>query len=198
MKLSTLSFGLIAILVISISLAGCTGSTTQPPAATPTAAAGAQATAAPQGAGTTSAAASTGAGIFGGLSYNWVEYKIAAGSGDQSMIIYYKYEKSGKCTMRFDDAQKVEGMPSEMDCSSIPGSTEENIDPNYVSSDAQVSCSALPETVTVPAGTFSATKCTITSEGNTATSWVVKDKFIVKLESGSGQNSVSMVLNAYA
>lgn len=49
------------------------------------------------------------ASVFGNVGYDWVEYK---------MTIYYKYNhKTGKCTMRFEGAAAVEGMPSEMDCS---------------------------------------------------------------------------------
>jgi hypothetical protein len=66
-----------------------------------------------------------------------------------------------------------------------------------VSSDAQISCSPLEETVVVPAGSFSATKCTVTSQGHTSNTWVVKDKFMVKMESSSDAGAVSMVLNAY-
>ena len=51
--------------------------------------------------------------------YNWVEYKMSTGSGSDAMTIYYKYNKqTGKCSMRFEGAQQVQGMPTEMDCSS--------------------------------------------------------------------------------
>ena len=117
------------------------------------------------------------------------------GSGSDAMTIYYKYDKTtGKCSMRFEGAQQVQGMPSEMDCSST-GKAQSN--PNQISSDAQVSCSPIDESVTVPAGTFSATKCTITSQGQTSTAWVVKDKFMVKMQSTSPLGSVDMVLNQY-
>jgi hypothetical protein len=82
-----------------------------------------------------------------------------------------------------------------IDCSSKGGSTQS--DPNTVASDAKVSCSPIPESVTVPAGTFSATKCTVASQGHTSTTWVVKDKFMVKMESTTDAGPMSMVLNAY-
>ena len=141
-----------------------------------------------------------GADLFGGLNYNWVEYKMSTGTGDQSMTIYYKYNKqTGKCSMRFEGAGASQ-MPASMqniDCSS-KGSTQASTDPNQVSSDAKVDCSPLEEQVTVPAGTFSATKCTVTSHGSTSTTWIVKNKFMVKMEGSSTEGgSVNMVLNAY-
>jgi hypothetical protein len=107
--------------------------------------------------------------------------------------MYYKWTQSGECSIWMEGEEATP-----MDCSTVGGSKVASSDPNYVSPDAQVSCSPLPETVIVPAGSFSATKCTITSpDGNTATSWVVKDRFMVKLESSSGGRSAGMVLNAY-
>jgi putative hemolysin len=150
-------------------------------------------------AGTTSAPATgsaiSGSDLFGGLSYNWVEYKMSAGSGSDAMTAYYKYNKqTGKCSMRFEGAKQIQGMPTEMDCSSSGTTTN---DPNKVSSDAQITCSPVDEPVTVPAGTFSATKCTITSKDGSATTWVVRNKFMVKMQSSSPQGSVEMVLNSY-
>ena len=81
-----------------------------------------------------------------------------------------------------------------MDCSSKGTTTN---DPNKVSSDAQITCSPVDESVTVPAGTFTATKCTITSKDGSATTWVVRNKFMVKMQSSSPQGSVEMVLNTY-
>jgi hypothetical protein len=162
---------------------------TAPPSSTP----GATQTA------TTSAQATgsvvNGSDLFGGLSYNWVEYKMPVGSGSDAMTIYYKYDKqTGKCTLRFDSAQQVQGMPAEMDCSSSGTTTS---DPNKVSSDAQVTCSPVDELVIVPAGTFTATKCTVTSKDGSATTWVVRDRFMVKMQSSSPQGSAEMILNAY-
>jgi hypothetical protein len=96
--------------------------------------------------------------------------------------------------MRFEGAQQTQGMPTEMDCSSSGTTTN---DPNKVSSDAQITCSPIDESVTVPAGTFTATKCTITSKDGSATTWVVRNKFMVKMQSSSSQGSVEMVLNSY-
>jgi hypothetical protein len=86
----------------------------------------------------------------------------------------------------------------EMDCSAKGGQTASTGDPNKVSSDAKVNCALLDESVTVPAGTFSATKCTVTSKGMTSNTWIVKNKFMVKMEGSSTEGgSTSMVLNAY-
>jgi hypothetical protein len=116
------------------------------------------------------------------------------------MTIYMKYNKqTGKCSMRFEGAAAA-NMPANMqniDCGSKGGSTQTQSDPNQVPSDAKVSCSPIPESVTVPAGTFSATKCTVTSQGHTSTTWIVKDKFMVKMESSTDAGAMSMVLNAY-
>jgi hypothetical protein len=116
------------------------------------------------------------------------------------MTIYYKYDKTtGKCSMRFEGAGAA-NIPASMqniDCSAQPG-TKAQSNPNSVPSDAQVSCSPLDESVTVPAGTFSATKCTITSkDGTVATTWIVKNKFMVQMQSSTKDGSVNMVLNSY-
>jgi hypothetical protein len=202
MKFSCTSLIAVMLVVIAVAIAGCSSSSPAAPAG------GGQTTAAP--AATTSGSSSgsstggsgsavTGAGLFGGLNYNWVEYKMTTGSGDQSMTIYTKYDKvTGKCTMRFEGAAAA-NMPAGMqniDCSSKGSSTTQS-DPNKVSSDAQVTCSPLTESVSVPAGTFDATKCTVTSQGHTSTTWVVKDKFMVRMESSSDAGAVNMVLNSY-
>ncbi len=123
---------------------------------------------------------------------------MSTNSDSGGMTIYMKFNKqTGKCSMRFEGAGASQ-MPANMqniDCSSKGGSTQS--DPNAVPSDAKVSCSPLPESVTVPAGTFSATKCTITSQGHTSNTWVVKDKFLVKMESSTDAGAMNMVLNAY-
>jgi hypothetical protein len=205
MKISRITIIAIMLVVITAACAGCASTT--PPASTPgatqTAATSAGVPAATTAAGipatTTSAPAAgsavSGSDLFGGLSYNFVEYKMSAGSGSDAMTIYYKYNKvTGKCTMRFEGAQQVQGMPTEMDCSSSGTTTN---DPNKVSSDAQVTCSPLDEVVVVPAGTFTATKCTVTTKDGTATTWVVRDRFMVKMQSSSPQGTVEMVLNSY-
>jgi hypothetical protein len=197
MKFSHISFIAVMLVVIAVAIAGCSGSS---PATTSTSGANVAVTTV-SGSSGSQAAAVSGANLFGNLNYNWVEYKMSTGSGDQSMTIYYKYNKqTGKCSMRFEGAAAA-NMPANMqniDCSSKGGQSASN--PNQVSSDAQVSCSPLEESVTVPAGTFSATKCTVTSasQGTTSTMWVDKGKFMVKMEASSSQGgSVSMVLNAY-
>ncbi len=196
MKISRITIIAIMLVVITAACAGCASTT--PPASTPGTTQTA-ATSAGVPATTTSAPAAgsavSGSDLFGGLSYNFVEYKMSAGSGSDAMTIYYKYNKvTGKCTMRFEGAQQVQGMPAEMDCSSSGTTTS---DPNQVSSDAQVTCSPLDEVVVVPAGTFTATKCTVTTKDGSATTWVVRDRFMVKMQSSSPQGTVEMVLNSY-
>lgn len=201
MKFSYLSSIAIMILVIGVAFAGCASNSTPTPA-TGTPAPGSAATQAPAPVITTSAAVSSsgggisGSSLFGGLSYNWVEYKMATGSGDSAMTIYIKYDKSGTCTMRFEGtaASQMPGGGTTIDCSST-GKSQSN--PNQLASDAQVSCSPISEQVTVPAGSFTTTKCTVTSQGTTATTWVVPGKYMAKMESTTSQGTVDMVLNAY-
>lgn len=198
MKFSHISLIAVMLVVIAVALAGCSGSSPTTPSGGGTPAAGATTS---SGSSSGSSAAVGGTDLFGNLNYNWVEYRIDAGSGDQGMTIYYKFNKqTGKCTMRFEGAAAA-NMPASMqniDCSGKGGQTSSAGDPNQVKSDAKVSCSALPESVTVPAGTFSATKCTTTSQGMTSTTWIVKDKFVVKMEGSSPEGgSMSMVLNSY-
>jgi hypothetical protein len=186
------------LVVIAVSFAGCSGSSPVAPSSggnTPV-----PGTTAPSGSSVTPAAAAGGADLFGGLSYNWVEYKMSTGSGNDAMTIYMKWNRqTGKCSMRFEGAAAAQ-MPAnmqEMDCSAKPGQTSQG-DPNKVSSDAKVDCALLEESVTVPAGTFSATKCTVTSkDGMVGTTWIAKGKFMVKMEANSGEGTTSMVLNSY-
>jgi len=206
MKVSHIGVIAVMLLVIAIAIAGCTSpQTSTTPAggsgkASSAAGAGAPGSGAASGSpisGSASAAGSSvsGSGLFGGLSYNWVEYKMSGGSAGQQMTVYIRYDKSGKCSMRFEGAPQ--GMPATMDCSAKGGTTAQS-DPNQVSSDAQVSCSPVDEQVTVPAGTFSATKCTVTAKGSSSTVWVAKGKFLVKMEAASSQGgSGEMELNAY-
>jgi len=198
MKISHISIITIILVVIAVAIAGCSSTSPTSPAAGTTPTSGSAATTSVPGiSGGATGGSVSGAQLFGGLSYNWVEYKMSAGSGADAMTIYYKYNKqTGKCSMRFEGAQQVQGMPTEMDCSSS-GTGKSTNDPNQVGSDAQVSCSPIDELVTVPAGTFTATKCTITTKEGISTTWVVKDKFMVKMQSNTGQDSVEMVLNNY-
>jgi len=201
MRISRIGFIAIMIVVIAVAIAGCSSTSPTAPATGGAQTTGTAAAASSTGSSSSgsSAAAVSGADLFGGLSYNWVEYKIATGSGDQSMTIYYKYDKAGKCTMRFEGAGAA-NMPASMqniDCSAKGGSSTQSSNPNQVSSDAKVDCSLLEESVTVPAGTFSATKCTVTSKGTTSTTWIAKGKFMVKMEASTSEGSMNMVLNAY-
>jgi hypothetical protein len=196
MRFSHIGIIAVMLVVIAVALAGCSGSSPTAPSGGGTQSAGTPASGSSGG----QASAVSGSNLFGGLNYNWVEYKMSTGSGSNAMTIYMKYNRqTGKCTMRFEGAAAA-NMPAnmqEMDCSAKPGQASAG-DPNKVSTDAQVVCSPLEESVTVPAGTFSATKCTVTSHGTTSTTWVAKGKFMVKMEGSSPEGgSVNMVLNAY-
>jgi len=197
MRFSHISFIAVMLVVIAVALAGCTGSSPAAPSGGSTPAAGATSS----GSSGNQPAAVSGADLFGNLNYNWVEYKMSTGAGSDSMTIYYKYNKqTGKCSMRFEGAGASD-MPAgmqEMDCSGAGKSSgQASADPNQVKSDAKVDCALLDESVTVPAGTFSATKCTVTSQGTTSTSWIAKGKFLVKTEIKTDQGNMNMVLNAY-
>jgi hypothetical protein len=227
MKVSHIGVIAVMLLVIAIACAGCTSTQTSTPAGSSAAAPAAGAGVASSGAGTAGAGAASpasgaasgtassgsqgsgsapaagspagGAGLFGGLSYNFVEYKIVGGTNSQGMTIYFKYDKSGKCSMRFEGAAAA-NLPAGMqniDCSSKASSTQTQANPNQVSSDEQVTCSG-DESVTVPAGTFTATKCTVTTtQGGSETVWVVKNKFLVKMQTTANGQSMEMDLNSY-
>ena len=196
MRFSHISFIAVMLVVIAVALAGCTGSSPAAPSGGNAPAAGATSS----GSSGSQPSAVSGADLFGNLNYNWVEYKMSTGAGSDAMTIYYKYNKqTGKCSMRFEGAGASD-MPAgmqEMDCSGTGTSGQASADPNQVKSDAKVDCSLLDESVTVPAGTFSATKCTVTSQGTTSTSWIAKGKILVKTEIKTDQGNMNMVLNAY-
>jgi hypothetical protein len=198
MRFSHISFIAVMFVVIAVALAGCTGSSPAAPSGGNAPAAGAT-TSGSSGSGSQPSAVS-GADLFGNLNYNWVEYKMSTGSGSDAMTIYYKYNKqTGKCSMRFEGAGASD-MPAgmqDLDCSGAGSSGKASADPNQVKSDAKVDCALLDESVTVPAGTFSATKCTVTSQGTTSTSWIAKGKFLVKTEIKTDQGNMNMVLNSY-
>lgn len=187
LKISRSSIIVIVLVVIAIAIAGCssTAPTTPTTGGTPaaTTAAGAQ------------AAGTVGAGqLFGGVGYNWVEYKMSAGSGADAMTIFYKYNKqTGKCTMRFEGGQSMQGMPTEMDCSSTGGGTAQG-DPNMVGPDVQF-VKVGTEIVTVPAGTFTADKYTATIQETTSTYWLANGKPLIKMTSGDATDSMTMELN---
>ena len=201
MRFSHISLIAIILVVIAVALAGCSGNDGAKPLTSATKATGTTSSGSSSSGSSSSGSSSSGsngASLFGGLSYNWVEYKMSTGSGANAMTIYMKYDRTtGKCSMRFEGAAAA-NMPSNMqniDCSSKGGQTAS--DPNKISSDAKVDCALVPETVTVPAGTFSATKCTVTAQGHTSTTWVQQGKFMVKMESSTDQGAMNMVLNAY-
>jgi len=200
MKVSTLSIGLILILVVAITFTGCTSSSPSTgETAAPATTAGVAAATTVAGSGAAgSGSSATGSDIFGTQSYEWVEYKMSTGSGSDQMIVYYKYNsKTGKCSMRFEGAAAA-NLPSgmqEMDCSST-GSTGSSSDPNEVDPDVKF-VKVGTEVVTVPAGTFTADKYTATFEGTTGTYWIVRDKPMIKMESSSSQGSAVIELNAW-
>lgn len=198
MKFSPISLITVMLVVTAVALAGCSGSSPSTPS-TPATTSGIGTAAGTPSSGSPApqVAAVSGADLFGGLSYSWVEYKMSTGSGNDAMTVYMKWNRqTGKCTMRFEGAAAAQ-MPAgvqEMDCT---GQATQG-DPNQVSSDTTITCSPLDESVTVPAGTFSATKCTVTSkDGTTGTTWVARGRFMVKMEASSGQGTTNMVLNAY-
>jgi hypothetical protein len=203
MKFSHISVIAIILVVIAVSIAGCTSSSPATPASPATGSAPVSGTAAPAKVTAAPAAAASGpvsgASLFGGLNYEWTEYKMSTGTGTDAMTIFYKYnQKTGKCTMRFESAQKIEGMPSEMDCgmasSSSGGQSASN--PNDVGPD--VKCVKVgTETVTVPAGTFLADKYTATMGDTSSTYWIANGKPLLKMEGGNKESNVVMVLNAW-
>jgi hypothetical protein len=198
MRESTIGFGLIVILVLAVAFAGCSGTSTAP--STPP---GGQAAAGGTQQGATGGASSGllgGDQLFGGVSYNWVEYKTTSGAGGQQMIIYTKWTKEGKCTMRFEGAgaEQMKGMmPTEMDCSSTGGGQgQQQSNPNQASPDIKF-VKVGTEMVTVPAGTFTADKYTATYQGMTSTYWIAGGKPLLKMEGGSGQSQTVMELNGW-
>jgi hypothetical protein len=206
MKVSHIGIIAVMLVVIAVALAGCAttqtttksgdfGQTTPAAGASGASSSGASSSGAASSSGGAPAAGSavSATDLFGGLSYNWIEYKMSSSAGGQSMTMYIKYEKSGKCTMRFEGAPQ--GMPTSMDCSSTGGKAQSN--PN----DASATPSNVkyiyigPDVVTVPAGTFTADKYTVTNEGTTSTFWIVKNKGMVKMVGGNGDGSATMELN---
>ena len=200
MKVSKCAIIAVALLVIATALAGCATTQTSVKSgdfgqATPTSGGD------NRGSGTSSgnAAGNTvdAGSLFGDLSYDWVEYRIVpAGQDVQPMTIYYKFnQKTGKCTMRFESTQKIEGLPEEMDCTpSGSGTSQSSADPNNIKADI-VFEKAGTETVTVPAGTFVADKYTVAYQKEyTATYWFVPGKPFIKMISGEGRGQVIMEL----
>ena len=195
MKSSYISVLVIAILAICIAIAGCSSSpssstATGGAASTQAASSGgnapAQATSAASAGAASSGGSLSAANIFGAQTWTWVEYKMQS----QGMTIYFKYDKSGKCTMRFEGANVPQGMPSTMDCSSKGGQTANN--PNSVASNVQFADLG-PSPVTVGAGTFAdAEKYSATVNGNTAYYWISKGKPLLKMEANGGQGNMEL------
>jgi hypothetical protein len=199
MKVSPISLIAVMLVVIAVALAGCTGGSPAAPSGGNTQPAATTASGSSGSSGSQGSVAS-GADLFGNLNYNWVEYKMNAGSGADAMTIYYKYNRqTGKCSMRFEGAaaSQIPAGMQEMDCTAKGSSQGSTADPNEINPDAKIDCALLEESVTVPAGTFSATKCTVTSQGMTSNTWIAKGKFLVKTETKTGDGNVNMVLNAY-
>lgn len=190
MRFTYVSIIAIMFVVIAVAIAGCSSTG---PAAPSTGGAPSSGSSAPAGSSTLAAGSSIGGGqLFGGLTYNWVEYKMTV-SG-QNMVIYMKWDKNGKCTMRFEGAPQMQGMPTEMDCSSSGGQAQSN--PNQARSDVQFT-KVGTEPVTVPAGTFTADKYTTTVQGSTSTFWIVNGKPLIKMVGGNAKDSATMELNGW-
>lgn len=192
MKISHFSIGMILVIAIAVACAGCSGSSPSAPAT----GAPAQGTAAPAGGGASSGSIFGGDQLFGGVSYNWVEYKMVSGSGADKMTIYFKYDKSGKCSMRFEGGASMPGMPAEMDCSATGGTGKSADNPNKVSSDVKFT-KVGTESVTVPAGTYTADKYTASYQGMTSTYWIASGKPLIKMVGGSAEGSAVMELNGW-
>jgi hypothetical protein len=196
MKVTKAGILAVMLVVIAVALAGCTGSS---PEATAAPAAGSPQSGgqAAGGAQAPAAGGASAADLFG-ADYNWVEYKIISNSAGEEMIIYYKFTKDGKCTMRFEGAgaEMMAGMPSEFDCSTS-GTGDVQSNPNdVVAPDVQL-VKVGTETVTVGAGTFVADKYSITSNGVTAYYWFAAGKPILKWESNYEGTSAIMELNGW-
>jgi hypothetical protein len=194
MQLTRVCLGLMVILVFTVALTGCTGSSQQgsssPGAQTTQAGGGAQQS--PVGG---SPSGSTAGQVLGALNYNWVEYKMTSGAGGQQVTMYFKFDKQkGTCTMRIE-GQNIPGMTGqEMSCGSTGGQTQSN--PNQISSDVTWTYTGT-ESVTVPAGTFTASKYTSTYQGTTSTYWVVGGTPLIKMVSSGGEGSTTMELNGW-
>jgi hypothetical protein len=199
MKFNHISILAVMLLVAAVVMAGCTG-TSPTPAASGTVAAPAGTAAASSGqaasAGSSSGSTVSGADLFGGVSYNWVEYKMStSGGGSEEMTVYYKYNKqTGTCTMRFEGAGAEMMQGQTMDCSTTGSSDATASDPNTVSPEVKYT-KVGTEVITVPAGTFTADKYTVTNQGTTSTFWIASGKPLLKMEGGDGTAKVSMVLN---
>ena len=182
--------GIIAIflVVIAVTVAGCSGSSQPVQPGTGAASTGGSSPA--TGSGTATA---SGTDLLGGVNYEWAEYKITSNAGGEKVSMFFKYnQKTGKCTMRIEGMEDETGMLSNLDCSSS-GSTGSASDPNDIGSDVKLA-KVSTETVTVPAGTFVADKYMTSANGVTAYYWIASGKPLVKMEGGSAEGTVTTEL----
>ena len=102
------------LVVIAVAIAGCSGTSPTTPATggTPKAT---NAAGAPSGTTSVSSGGSiSGGDLFGGLGYNWVEYKMSTGSGSDAMTIYYKWNKQTgnvPCDLKVQPPRKCRECP---------------------------------------------------------------------------------------
>jgi hypothetical protein len=198
MKFSHISVLAIILVMIAISIAGCTSSspaTTAAPTASGTAAPASGTTAPASGTAAPSAGSDvTGASIFGGATYNWIEYKMVA-SGTTAFL---KFEKPNKCTMKMVSAD-LPGGSMTIDCSST-GQTgaQAQSNPADVKSDVKFTFVGV-EPVSVGAGTYpAATKYLVTSNGQNIYYWTAPGvPTFVKWISPSKDGDVVMELNGW-
>ena len=163
-------------------------------------------TAGSTGTGTSGSTPATGSsvsasGVFGGGSYNWVEYKLTAVDPNfpttkkqSAMDMYIKWTRNGVCSIRYSNP--VQGMPASMDCSSQGVGQGDPNDVNTVPSGTTFTYNG-PDSVTVPAGTFTANKYTTTiQDGSTETVWIANGGPVVKMTGSGSAGTVSLELNA--
>lgn len=174
------SFGIIAValLVIGIAVAGCSGTSPAPASGGSEPAPGATVTPA-GGAAPASGTGLTGAAIAGMTpALSWVEYRM----NFTGMFITIRYDKKNQsCDMRFEGDVPF-GMPSEAKCGA--GGHKIYRNPNDISPEL-VFVDAGPAPVTVPAGTFAtAGKYTTAVDGAAASYWIAKGSPVLKMDNG--------------
>lgn len=192
MKSSHIGVFAIILVMIAVTAAGCSGNSQPASSASGTV----STTAASAQAGSSAETGVSGSQILGGLNYEWVEYKITSNAGGEKVSMYFKYnQKTGKCSMRIEGMEDVNGLISNMDCSSA-GSSSSASDPNDIGSDIKLTKVAT-ETITVPAGTFTTDKFMVSSGGVTTNYWIASGKPIVKMEGGSAEGTVTTELSGW-
>lgn len=200
MTMSKAGIFAIMLVIIAVAIAGCTNSTQQAPAAGNTPSGNAASPAAPAATGasakTTVAAGSEVAGnsVLASVPYSWVEYKTVTSAEGTKMTMYYKYDKKGTCTVRFEG----EDMPSggmTMDCSA---SGQAQNDPNDVEPNVKFTFVGI-EPVTVAAGTYpTASKYKAVVEGQTFYYWTASNvPTFVKMESVTNEGKFVTELNGW-